>query len=172
MDKIKSIRVIGALGLTMMLSSCIYDPYYYDGPPYHSHESYYPYGYYYYPSVRVYFQYSTGLYFYHSDGLWRRSRVLPPHIRLHARDRVPLRIQSGKPYKQHRKHVEKYRPRPDLKPTRDHDRHERKSHRKWYKEQQYNKNKQQKKKKQKKQDEEKEYKKGKREKRKKDKRYR
>lgn len=139
MDKIKFIRVIAALGLTMMMSSCVYDPYYYGPPPYHSGGTYYPYGYYYYPSLRVYFQYSTGFYFYISDGIWTRSRILPPHFRLHPRDRVHLKLKRDKPYLLNPQHVEKYRSRPNIKPTLDNDQYERDSHRKWYKEQKYNK---------------------------------
>lgn len=135
MNKTRYIRVIGALGL-MMVSSCIYDPYYYGPPPYYSSTAYYPYDYYYYPSVRVYFQYSTGFYFYISNGIWTRSRVLPPHFRLNARDRVLLRIKSDKPYQQNPQHVEKYRPRSDIKQTPGKDRYERETHRKVYKEQQ------------------------------------
>lgn len=141
MDKAKYIRVIGALGLTMM-SSCFYDPYYYGASPYHHpHGTYYPYDYYYYPSVQVYFQYSTGFYFYISDGIWTRSRVLPPHFLLNSRDRVPLWIKSDKPYQQNLQHVEKYRPRPDIKQTPGKDRYERETLRKAHKEQLYYKQK-------------------------------
>ncbi len=164
MIKIKFIRVIGALGLTMMMSSCFYnpyfyDPYYHDVPPYYSHGTYYPYGYYYYPGVQVYFQYSTGFYFYLSNNVWIRSRILPPHFRLNIRDRVPLHIESDKPYLKNPLHRKKYHSRPGIKLTPDKDRHERESLHKRYKEQQYNKSKQ------KKQDKEKNGKREKREKR-------
>jgi len=150
MDKKKYIPAIGVLGLMLMTSSCFHDPYYHDsyyyGPPsYHVGGTYYPYDYYYYPSVRVYFQYSSGFYFYISNSRWIRSRVLPPHIRLSDRDRVFLRLKSDKPYKLNRQHAERYRPRPNIKPTPSTDRKERTSHLKWYKEQQiYKKQEQQK----------------------------
>lgn len=136
MGKKKYIPVIGVLGLMLMTSSCFYDPYYYGPPSYDVGGTYYPYDYYYYPSVRVYFQYSTGFYFYISNGHWSRSRILPSHFRLTANERVFLRLKSDKPYKLNTKHAEKYRPRPKFKPTPGTDRNERASHLKWYKEQQ------------------------------------
>ncbi len=151
MGKKKYIPAIGVLGLMLMTSSCVYDPYYHDpyyyGPPssYHVGGTYYPYDYYYYPSVRVYFQYSSGFYFYISNGRWIRNRTLPPYIRLNPSDRVFLRLKSDKPYQSNRQHVEKYRPHPKVKPTPSTDRKERTSHLKWYKEQQiYKKQEQQK----------------------------
>ncbi len=136
MDKKIYIPVIGALGLMMTTSSCIYDPYYYGPPSYHVSGTFYPYGYYYYPSVQVYFQYSTGLYFYISNGQWINSRILPPRFRLNPSDRVFLRLKSNTPYQLNSQHIEKYRPRPNIKPTPRTDRNERASHLKWYKEQQ------------------------------------
>ena len=50
-------------GLSVILTGCVYDPFYY-GPPPHSHYSPYYYDYYFYPSVQVYFQFTTGYYFY------------------------------------------------------------------------------------------------------------
>lgn len=138
MGKMKFIRVIGAFSLTMMMSSCFYDPYYHGAPPYYAGGGYYPYDYYYYPGVRVYFQYSTGFYFYINNGIWIRNRVLPPRFRLNVRDRVIIRSKSVKPYLQNKTHIDKYRPRPrpNLKPIPNADRHERESLRKIYKEQQ------------------------------------
>ena len=135
MGKIKFIRVIGAFSLTMMMSSCFYDPYYYGAPPYYAGGAYYPYGYYYYPNVGIYFQYSTGFYFYINDGIWIRSKILPPRFRLNVHDRVIVRTKSDKPYLQNKTHVEKYRPRPNLRPTPNADRYERESLRRTYKEQ-------------------------------------
>ncbi|MCK4865616.1 MAG: hypothetical protein KAT06_09305 [Gammaproteobacteria bacterium] len=135
----KSIRLVGALSLTMMMSSCFYDPYYYSPPPYHAGGIYYPHDYYYYPNVGVYFHYSTGFYFYINNGIWIRSRILPPRFRLNVYNRVIIRSKSDKPYLQNKTHVEKYRPRPNLKPTPGADRYERESLRKTYKEQQYRK---------------------------------
>ncbi len=150
----KYIPAIGVLSLMLMTSSCYHDPYYhasyYYGPPssYHVVGTYYPYDYYYYPSVRVYFQYSSGFYFYISNGRWIRNRTLPPHVRLNPSDRVFLRLKSDKPYHSNRQHVEKYRPHPKVKPTPSTDRKERTSHQKWYKEQQvYKKQQEQKEKK-------------------------
>ena len=139
MGGIKFIRVIGTISLTMMMSSCFYDPYYYAPPPYYSGDAYYPYGYYYYPNVSVYFQYSTGFYFYINDGIWTRNRILPPRFRLNVHDRVIIKSKSDKPYQDNKIHIDKYRPRPNIKPTPSSDRYERESLKKAYKEQLYRK---------------------------------
>ena len=86
MDLSRSFKpFILSLGLVVGLTGCIYDPHY--SRPEHSHShSYHPYyypfyyDYYYYPSVQVYFSYSTGHYYYPHGGHWKRSRVLPSHI--------------------------------------------------------------------------------------------
>jgi len=132
---IKPIRVIGTLCLTMMVSSCFYDPHYYNHPPYYSDGIYSPYDYYYYPSLSVYFQYSTGFYFYINDGIWIRSRVLPPRFRLSVHDRVIIHSKSDKPYLQNKTHIEKYRPRPRIKSSPNSDRYEREILQKTYKNQ-------------------------------------
>lgn len=106
------------LGLVIGLSGCAHDPYY-SGPvhrPYYPHYYPYYYDYYYYPSVRVYFNYSRGYYYYPSGKRWIRSKVLPPHIRLHPRDRVITRIDSDKPYLKHQEHRKKYQPRREYRP--------------------------------------------------------
>ena len=139
MGKIKFIRVIGAFSLTMMMSSCFYDPYYYGAPPYYAGGAYYPYDYYYYPNVGVYFNYSTGFYFYINDGIWIRNRILPARFKLNVHNRVIIRSKNTKPYLQNKTHIDKYRPRPSIKSTPSTDRYERESLRKTYKEQQYRK---------------------------------
>jgi len=125
------------LGLFVMVSvSCVVDPHYY-GPPVQPRPAYYsPYGYYYYPSVQVYFQYSTGFYFYPSGSIWLKSRVLPTRFRLDPRDRVHLRIESNRPYLYHHKQVKKYQSPKDHKAVPENDRHERNLLHKWHKEQQ------------------------------------
>lgn len=138
MGKIKFIRAVFTLGITMMISSCFYDPHYYGPPSYYGGATYHPYDYFYYPSVRVYFQYSTGLYFYLSDGVWKRNRVLPPRFRLNPSDRVPLRIPGDKPYRLNPQHMDKYRPRPGIKPTPNRDKYERNSLQRTYKERLFN----------------------------------
>lgn len=139
MRKIKFIRVVTTVALSMLMSSCFYDPYYYGPPSYYGGTIYHPYDYFYYPSVRVYFQYSTGLYFYLSNGIWISNKVLPPRFRLNPSDRVPLRIPSDKPYQFNSQHMDKYRPRPGIMPSPDRDRYERESLRRTYKERLLNK---------------------------------
>ena len=132
MRNIRSFRVIILSSIVVMLmNACVY------GPPVNHHRPayYYPYGYYYYPSVSVYFHYSTGFYFYLSDGIWIRTRVLPPYIRLSQNDRIHLNIESDKPYLFHKQHTERFNPRPAYKPQPQIDKTERKSLQKWYKEQ-------------------------------------
>ena len=133
MKRLWKIKTLLLAGITItLLSSCVY------GPGYHHNVSvYYPYGYYYYPSVRVYFQYSTGFYFYLSkNNVWIRTKVLPPYIRLSASERVHIDVRGTKPYIYHKQHTEQYRPRPDYKPNIQIDRQERNVLQKWYQEQQ------------------------------------
>ena len=105
--------------LAASLSACVYDPYYHRPAPAHHHyyPYYYPYyyDYYYYPSVQVYFQFSTGFYFYFSNHRWIKTRVLPPHIHLYPRERVTIRLDGDKPYLKHHEHVKKYRPLPEYR---------------------------------------------------------
>jgi len=92
----------------------------------------YPYGYYYYPSVRVYFHYPTGYYFYLSGNTWVRTRVLPPNIHLSPLERVYLDINTNKPYLYNKEHREEYKPRPNYKSTIQQDREERIKNQKSY----------------------------------------
>ena len=139
MKKVKYIQIIIILATAVIsLSACFY------GPPAHHHRPayYYPYGYYYYPSVRIYFHYSTGFFFYLYDGIWIKTRVLPPHIHLSPHYRVHLNIKSDKPYLFHKQHTKQYQPSPAYKPGPKIDSSERKNLKKWYQEQEeYKKNK-------------------------------
>jgi hypothetical protein len=107
----------GVLGIIFLMSlvACAY------APPHPHHAHYHAYDYYYYPSMRVYFRYSTGYYYYPSGTVWIKTRRLPPKYRLDQRDRVIIRIEKDKPYARHHKHQEKYRPHPDYRsdPYRD-----------------------------------------------------
>ena len=109
-----------SLGLVMGLSACVYDPYYNGPGP--GHHTYYPYfypfyyDYYFYPSVQVYFNFSTGFYYYLSGKRWIHTKVLPPHIRLNPRERVTTRIEGDKPYLKNEQHLQQYKPRPKYRP--------------------------------------------------------
>ena len=102
----------GILGIILVVSltACAYPP------PHTRHADYHPYDYYYYPSVRVYFRYSTGYYYYPSGSVWIKTRRLPPVYRLDQRDRVIIRIEKDKPYARHHQHRDKYRPHSDYRP--------------------------------------------------------
>lgn len=107
-----------SLSIVFSLSGCIYDPYY-PGPARHSYYPYYYpfyYDYYFYPSARVYFNFSTGYYYYPSGKRWKRSKFLPPHIRLDSRERVTTRIEGDKPYLKNKQHIQKFQPRRDYRP--------------------------------------------------------
>ena len=107
-----------SLSIVAALSGCVYDPYYYGPAQHHSYlPYYYPfyYDYYFYPSARVYFNFSTGHYYYPSGKRWVRSKFLPPHIRLDSRERVTTRIEGDKPYRQNKQHIQKYKPRRDYR---------------------------------------------------------
>ena len=127
-------------GLSVLLTGCVYDPFYY-GPPSHSH--YYPhyYDYYYYPSIQVYFHFTTGLYHYRDGGIWKKSRVLPPHIRIYARDRVKIQIESDKPYLKFPEHKRIYKPRPNFRVDKERGIKEREANQRWFREFQQRKDK-------------------------------
>ena len=118
----------GALGIILVisLSACAYPP------PYRHHAHYHAHDYYYYPSVRVYFRYSTGYYYYPSGSVWIKTRQLPPKYRLDQRDRTVIRIENKKPYAKHYQHREKYRPHPDYRPDSYRDEKERYYNKKQY----------------------------------------
>ena len=124
----------GGLGTILLLSlyACT------QPPPYPPHAHYHAQDYYYYPSVRVYFRYSTGYYYYPSGSIWIRTRALPPKYRLDQRDRVVIRIEDKKPYARHYQHREKYRPHPDYRPDPYRDEKERHYNKKRY--EQYRRN--------------------------------
>jgi len=118
-------------GYSLLLTGCVYDPYYY-GPPPHSH--YYPryYDYYYYPSTQVYFHFTTGFYYYLDSGVWLKVKVLPPHIRIDARDRVRIQADSVKPYIMFPDHKRIYTPRPNYRPDKERSLKEREANQRWY----------------------------------------
>lgn len=107
-----------SLSIVAGLTGCVYDPYY-SAPVHHSYNPYYYpfyYDYYFYPSVRVYFNFSSGYYYYPYDKRWIRSKVLPPHIRLDARERVTTRVEGNKPYLKNNQHIQKFQPSRDYRP--------------------------------------------------------
>jgi len=112
-------------------NGCVVNPGYH-GPPRHYH--YYPhhYDYYFYPSARVYFHFTTGFYYYFDGTIWIKTRILPPHIRIDARHRVRIRVDSGPPHSRYTKHAELYKPRPGYRPAAEADRKERDANRYWY----------------------------------------
>jgi hypothetical protein len=110
-----------SLGLLLGLSACVYDPYYHGpGPARHTYYPYYYpfyYDYYFYPSVQVYFNFSTGYYYYLKGKRWIRTKVLPPHIHLDPRERVTTRVEGDKPYLKNEQHLRQYKTRPDYRPN-------------------------------------------------------
>ncbi|CAA6828814.1 MAG: Unknown protein [uncultured Thiotrichaceae bacterium] len=108
-----------------------------DRPPMYKHAYYSPYDYYYYPSIRVYFNVASGYYFYSNGVSWIRTRTLPTQYYLDSRDRVRIVIKSEKPYLWNAQHRVKYQARPvyhydrsqDLKERRYHGSQHKKSHR-------------------------------------------
>ena len=126
------------VSLSVLLTGCVYDPYYY-GPPSHSHYSPYYYDYYYYPSVQVYFHFTTGFYYYRDGGLWRKTRSLPRHISINARDRVRIKVESEKPYSKFPQHNLKYKPNPGYRVDKEKSLKEREANKKWFKDYQQKK---------------------------------
>jgi len=127
--------IIFSVILSTMVVSCYGPGYAHIGASFN-----YPYGYYYYPSVRVYFHYPTGYYFYLSGNTWVRTRVLPPYIHLSPSERVFLNINTSKPYLYNKEHRLEYKPRPNYKATIQQDREERMKNKESYEEQKKSRN--------------------------------
>jgi hypothetical protein len=104
------------------LAGCAYAPYHSDGAVRD-----YDYGYndsgfhdrgfndrdyddfYYYPSVGIYFNISSGYYYYQHEHRWVRTRTLPRHYHLHPDHRVRMKAHRDQPYRDYRKHSQNYR---------------------------------------------------------------
>lgn len=121
------------VSLSVLLTGCVYDPIYYGPPP---HTSYHPhyYDYYFYPSVQVYFHFTTGFYYYLDGRTWIRTRVLPPHIHIDTRDRVQIRIDSDKPYLKLPEHTRIYKPKPNYRVDKERSIKEQEANKRWFQE--------------------------------------
>lgn len=117
-----------ALGTLLLASIVGCSGYYRGGPPVYRSEYYnYPYHYYYYPSSSVYFHLSSGHYHYLDGDFWKRANKLPPKYHLDHRDRVPVWLDTDKPFTRYKGHRDKYRPRPDFRPDPKRDSEERRN---------------------------------------------
>lgn len=96
---------------------------------YKKHKKAKPYHYYYYPHAEFYFDVGRNMYFYlDSRGRWAVSVTLPPHLRGHLRDRrFELRMESDRPYTEHRHHKKKYKKKKNNK-GKDKDKRGKKKH--------------------------------------------
>lgn len=65
--------------------------------------------YWYYPDVEVYFDIGSSLYFYFYESRWRSAKQLPRHYSKKLGNRVPIKMESDKPYKHHGEHRKKYK---------------------------------------------------------------
>ena len=129
----RSVKALLFLGASGILVGCAYDPVYY-GPP--AYPPYYPdyYDYYYYPSVGVYFHFTSGYYYYRDRNHWVRTRALPPNIHIDYKDRVKLRVDSELPYNKYPQHRKEYQPKPNYRGDEEHNQKEREANRRWYQE--------------------------------------
>lgn len=109
MKFIKLLTGILTFILIVGLGACVYDPHY-EGPSAHTHSPHFN-DYYYYPNVDVYFDLFFGYYYYRPGKSWVRVRVLPKHIYLDRRHRIPLHMEHKTPYVKHPEHRKKYLPR-------------------------------------------------------------
>ncbi len=108
-DRARIRLLTGALAVALLpaLPGCV-EPYH-DAPPPPRFPPYY-YDYYYYPHVDVYFHIYSGHYWYRDGPYWRRVRRLPPHIHLHPRYRVVLRVYDEYPHRRYDEHRKEYPP--------------------------------------------------------------
>ena len=110
------------LGVVLLAGISACTTHYREGPPvYRSAYYHYPYYYHYYPSSSIYFHIDSGYYYYPERDRWVRVRELPRKYHLDRHDRVPLWIDTDKPYARNKAHREKYRSDPHYqpKPARD-----------------------------------------------------
>ena len=151
----RRILIPAVIAISLFSAGCVYDPVYY-GPPPHSDYRPHIYDYYYYPSVGVYFHFTSGYYYYRDRQRWIRSRVLPPHIHIDSKSRVRIRVDADKPMVRHKEHVRTYKPRPDYHSDKKRSIKEREANKRWY--ENYKMKEKQMKKEQKKEDNEKQQK--------------
>lgn len=133
MERRKLIGLLGGAGIAAIfpgLAGC-YGPAPY-GPPHPTPPQYYDY--YYYPHVDVYFHIYTGWYYYRSGDVWRRTRRLPPHIRLDPRYRRPIVVRDDPPHRKYPEHRKTYPPPRDWRPEPRQDRRERDDNRRQHEE--------------------------------------
>lgn len=102
-------------GTALIGSGCSND--YYAAPPIYRAAYYYPYDYYYYPSLSVYFHISSGYYYYPNGVTWVKVRTLPSSFLLDSRDRVKVVVNSDKPYISYNAHKERYTIRTIYRPN-------------------------------------------------------
>jgi len=78
------------------------------------------YDYYYYPTLDIYLETTSGHYWHRNDDRWVRVKHLPPRIHPRNHGRVFLRLDSDRPHYYHKQHRNRYRPRrPALDGVRD-----------------------------------------------------
>ena len=102
-------------GTALIGSGCSND--YYAAPPTYRTVYYYPYDYYYYPSLSVYFHISSGYYYYPDGVTWVKVRTLPSRFLLDSRDRVKVVVNLGKPYINYNAHKARYTIRATYRPS-------------------------------------------------------
>jgi hypothetical protein len=145
-SRLHSICARTALAATVVLAvaACAHDPYgYYAPAPHHSRYVTY-YDYWYYPAIGSYYDPRSHVYIYFEGGRWTHARALPPRLRPHLGRHVTIHSPHERPYEEHHRHREQYRPeryRPEAPgdrprdiwldaprrepPQRDHDRDDR-----------------------------------------------
>jgi len=117
-------RMLAGIVLLAGIAGCT--AYYREGPPVYRSAYYdYPNYYYYYPSSGVYFHIYSGYYYYPDHDRWIRVRELPHKYHLDRHDRVPLWIDSDRPYARNKVHRDRYRPDPHYRPGPERDLEER-----------------------------------------------
>lgn len=115
-------KTITSLCIALLLSACIVvDDRRPNGPviksgggpppwaPAHGRRAKEIYRYYYYPSVGVYLNVSTGTYFYLDGGTWQVSTRLPSAIVLDSGESVSLELDTDKPYIYYEEHRGKFK---------------------------------------------------------------
>lgn len=106
-----SARILILTAAALVLTACAHgrDDYYYAPAPYYG-SGVTHYDYWYYPAIGCYYDPHARVYLYYEHDRWVRARALPPRLRPHLGAHVTVRVPHDRPYEEHQRHRERYKP--------------------------------------------------------------
>ena len=94
------------LAVAVLGSGCVVREGYAPPPPYPGPVA--GYDYYYYPNYEVYYYPVTSVYWWSEGGVWVSGRRCPPRFILRDDTRVRVRLNTARPWTQHREVIQRY----------------------------------------------------------------